>query len=82
MSKDSLSVELGPNEQAEELVKRTPVKDTPFTVIETDGKVFGVMGKYRLTEPYEISEVNHIKVVNELLDITWNRIIQVMPCGS
>lgn len=80
MSKDVLSVDLGPNEQAEELIKRTEVKDTPFQVIQTDDKVFGVMGKYRLTEPLEDSEENKLKIMNELLVINWNKILNVILC--
>lgn len=62
------------NEEAEELVKRTDIEGTPFTIIETDGKIFGVMGKYRITEPAESFEL----VKAELKQITWNRILQMI----
>ncbi len=34
----------------EELVKRTEVKNTPFTIIEAEGKIFGALGMNRITE--------------------------------
>lgn len=57
-----------------ELVKRTEIKDTPFTVITTQNKSFGVMGKWRLTEDYH----NEENAINEMEKMTWNRIIQVI----
>ena len=58
-----------------ELIKRTEVKNTPFTMrtLKKD-KHFGVMGKYRITEDFD----NEEKCMNELEKITWNRITQVM----
>ena len=50
-----------------------PLEGTPFTLVTDDGKVFGVMGKYRLTEGFE-SEVEAEKQVKK---ITWDRLIQV-----
>lgn len=58
----------------EELVKRKEVENTPFTIITTNGKSFGAMGKYRITEPYDKEE----EVEKELKKITWNRLIQVV----
>lgn len=58
----------------EELIKRISVKDSPFEVITKDGKSFGVMGNYRLTEPS-----NDPKLIEaELEKITWNRVIQII----
>jgi hypothetical protein len=57
-----------------ELIERVDVKGTPFTVISTDEKHFGVMGGFRITENMEsVGEVE-----DELKCITWNRIVQVM----
>jgi len=59
----------------EQLVKREPIKDSPFVVISIeDKKHFGVMGEYRVTEEMESKE----KVEKELKKITWNRMIQVI----
>jgi hypothetical protein len=57
-----------------ELIKRISIKNSPFEVITTEGKSFGVMGNYRLTEPSKDAKI----VKKELEKITWNRIIQVM----
>lgn len=76
--------ELEKNEKAEELVKRYEVRETPFTVIETEGKIFGTLGRYRITEPYEIddngteAETLRNRVKEECKRITWDRIIQTM----
>jgi len=62
------------NSDKEELIKRTYVIDSPFVIITTDGKSFGTLNKYRITELYDtVEEVNE-----ELGKITWNRLIQVM----
>jgi hypothetical protein len=58
----------------EELIKRNQIKDSPFEVITKDGKSFGVMGNYRLTEPNKDPR----KIEAELEKITWNRVIQVI----
>jgi hypothetical protein len=58
----------------EELIKRVQIKDSPFEVITTRGKSFGVMGNYRLTEEYKDEKT----VKKELKSITWNRIIQIV----
>ncbi len=58
----------------EELIKRDSIKDSPFEVITKEGKSFGVMGNYRLTE--ESNDAESVK--SELEKITWNRIIQVV----
>lgn len=57
-----------------ELITRTDVEDSPFVIIGKDNEYFGVMGKYRITEPEETKE----EVLKKLQKITWNRIIQVI----
>lgn len=57
-----------------ELVRRTEIKDTPFTVITTEEGSFIVMGKYRLTEPFKTEE----EAMDEGEKMTWNRIVQVV----
>ena len=56
-----------------ELIKREDIPNSPFEVITTDGKSFGVMGKFRITE-----EGTKAQIKKELKEITWNRIIQVI----
>lgn len=70
----SKNVEKQTRQKSSELVKRKIVEDSPFTIITVDGKSFGVMGEYRVTENKNKVE----EVEEELKNITWNRIIQVM----
>lgn len=57
-----------------ELIKRQDVKDSPFQIITTETGSFGVMGKWRITEMKDKPE----EIKEELEEITWNRIIQVI----
>ena len=51
-----------------------PLYGTPFTLVTDEGKVYGVMGKYRLTEGFESEE----EAEKEVKKITWDRLIQVI----
>lgn len=64
------------NTETEELIERTEVKDTPFTIIRIKAKneSFATLGEYRITEVYEHNK----DLEEELKTITWNRIIQVI----
>ena len=57
-----------------ELVTRHEIDKTPFTVIGIKEGFFGTMGKYRITEIQEKRQ----DVIDELSQITWDRIVQVM----
>lgn len=57
-----------------ELVKREEIKDSPFLVIEVEGKAFGAFGIYRITDEYKTKE----EVIEALKPMTWNRIIQIV----
>ena len=57
-----------------EIIKRKDIKNSPFIIITVEKGSFGTMGKYRITEIYETPE----EVEEELKEITWNRIIQVI----
>lgn len=63
-------------EQNEELLVKTDIEGTPFTVISVKdtNEHFGVMGKYRITETHDTKE----EVIDILKQITWNRIVQVI----
>lgn len=80
MGKDEFLSSETYNHEAEELVKRTEVQETPFTIIETDGQVFGTLGKFRLTEPLEATEENKSIIFDELRTFTWNRVLQLIIC--
>ena len=60
-------------EGSSETISRYDVKDSPFTIITIDGKSFGTMGDYRLTEEGTLKDIK-----KQLKTITWNRIIQVI----
>ena len=50
-----------------------PLEGTPFTLVTDENKVYGVMGKYRLTEGFESEE----EAEEQVKAITWNRLVQV-----
>lgn len=60
-------------EGSSETISREQVKDSPFTIITIEGKSFGTMGDYRVTEEGTLKEIK-----KQLKTITWNRIIQVV----
>ena len=61
------------SKDSSETIKREDVKDSPFTIITIEGKSFGTMGEYRLTEEGNIKDIR-----KQLKTITWNRVIQVI----
>jgi len=69
--KDQDSLE---SSEKEELIKKEEIINTPFHVITTEGKSFGALGQYRLTENMGSPE----EVEEELNKLTWNRIVQVV----
>ena len=70
---DHLGDKIRQQAENEELIKRIPIKDSPFTVITTEQGSFGSMGKWRLTELGEEKQI-----IKEMEQITWNRIIQII----
>ncbi len=61
-------------EMQEELVKRTDIENSPFVIIEAEGRIFGAMGNYRLTEV--MGSVEEVRA--ELEGFSWNRVVQVI----
>lgn len=59
--------------KGEELIKRLEVENTPFMIITSDERSWGVLGNYRITEFGKKKDI-----LKELKEITWNRIIQVI----
>ncbi len=57
-----------------ELVKKVEMEDTPFTIVELEGRFFGTMGNYRLTEQFDSFE----ECEEVMKEFSWNRVIQVM----
>lgn len=61
-------------EKKKELIKRYDVDGSPFVIIKVEGKYFGSMGNFRITEPAKSK-----KEIEEVLrDMSWNRIVQIM----
>lgn len=73
-----LDIDQTDNKNSSELIKREEIEDSPFMIIETERDLFGVMGEYRLTEVYEVTDDNRVKLREELKAISWNRVIQVI----
>lgn len=71
---EHLTIVKDEEQKNEELIKRTEVKDTPFMIISTEGKHFGVLGQYRITEEYN----DFAQCKKDLTKFTWNRAIQVI----
>ncbi len=61
-----------------ELVIRREIEGTPFTIVTTEGKIFGVMGIHRITEYADAKEVTEEQMVELVKEITWDRITQVI----
>ena len=61
------------NEKSEELVKVTPIEDTPFGILKAVDKYCLVLGKYRLTENLGSEEA----VREEATNTSWERIMQI-----
>lgn len=71
----ALAQEKGYKGDKEQLVEVKKIGGTPFEAVKYKEGWFISLGKYRL------SEVNHITyegAVEEALEVTWNRIIQVI----
>lgn len=58
----------------EEIVQRDNIGDTPFTVITTEGKSFGTLGKYRITEDAQTKA----EIVEELQRFSWNTVLKLL----
>jgi len=44
------SAENTDNNNSSELIKRTPIHNSPFTAVETEGQTYLVLGKYKIAE--------------------------------
>jgi hypothetical protein len=62
------------NTISSEIMQYEHLENSPFTLVNNEGKWYGLMGNHRLTEAYEDRET----LVKELTEITWNRLTQVM----
>lgn len=73
--KSQSSIKENPNYEygSEQIIEREPIEGTPFTLITTQGKSFGVLGKYALTEKYDTKE----EVLDYMDKNFWNLVITV-----
>lgn len=62
------------NSASSELIKQTPIPDTPFTVLKYNDDYFLTMGKYRLTKALPSQNA----CLKAATDASWNRILQVI----
>lgn len=71
-------MEIKKNNEPEEIYTKTLLENTPFLIIHNPEKkiAFGVFGQYKITKDFD----NPDDVKNELLNITWENIINVMAC--
>lgn len=65
-----------PNLKNEELIKHETIENTPFTIITVEGKSFGALGKYRITEGFDTAD--KVKKELDIKNLTWNRIAQII----
>ena len=61
-------------EKGSETLKKEAIPNTPFVVIEENGKFYGLIGKYRLTEECETRR----EAVTETTKMTWDNLIKMM----
>ena len=61
-------------EKGTETIKKENIPDTPFVVVEENGKFYGLLGKYRLTEECETRD----EAVKETTKMTWDNLIKMM----
>lgn len=69
--KESLDTTDNKNYSSQEFIH---VEGTPFTIVREEKNYFGIIGEHRITENYD----NEKEIRNELVKITWDRIIQVI----
>jgi hypothetical protein len=50
------------------------IEKSPFTIVKHENVYYGVIGNHRLTESYENKE----ELKEELVKITWDRLLQVI----
>lgn len=62
------------NQSSEQIIKFEVVENSPFTIAEQGKKYFGILGTHRITEDYDNKE----QCKKEVLEITWDRIVQVI----
>lgn len=67
---NTIGIDLKANE---ELLKVTPIEDTPFACLKNDDKYYLVLGKYRLTQDLKSEE----ECIEASTDASWNRIMQI-----
>lgn len=62
------------DESAKQLREFRPIPDTPFTAVKTDDKWILVMGRHKMSGPWETYE----QCVEDSTDASWIRILMVV----
>ncbi len=62
------------NKEFSKELEFTNLENSPFTIVKQGNEYFGVIGNHRITEAYN----DYLTCETELLEITWNRLIQVI----
>lgn len=62
------------NKESSKVLELKNIENSPFTIVKQGNEYFGVIGNHRLTESYN----DYLTCETELLQITWNRLIQVI----
>lgn len=73
-TKQNFGINTKKNKKNKELIKRTIIENTPFTIIEINEEYFITMGSYRISEKFKTLE----EATEEANTINWNKIIQVI----
>lgn len=62
------------NSSSEQLIERIPIDETPFTMVRSENKCFGTVGRYKVTEDYKtIPEVEEA-----ILKFDWKILLKVL----
>ncbi len=61
-------------EKGTSILEKVNIPDSPFIIVEENGKFYGLLGKYRLTEECETRE----EAVKETTKMTWDNLIKMM----
>jgi len=61
-------------EKGSEILEKEVIPQTPFVIIKEKDKYYGLIGRYRLTEPCETRE----EAIQETTKMTWDNLIKIM----
>lgn len=64
--------------ETEELIKIIPIEGTPFSIVKIEEEMFGAISNAQVTEKVKYNKKNLKKIKEELTEISWNRITQLV----